>query len=159
MRLASLARSSLAVASGLFAACLGDIREAIDNATARERYEASLDAAGLAGSAAVRDWKAAALFARDSALTLRAPFNESGYFSPDRAEARGYLIPVRRGQELVARFSVRGARAARLFADLYGVPEAPRHSIASPAPTAARRSSRTRSAAMVRWYSSSSPSC
>ncbi|MGE5927629.1 MAG: M23 family metallopeptidase [Gemmatimonadota bacterium] len=106
------------------AACLGDIRDAIQHATPREQYEASLDAAGLGGSAAVRDWKAAALYARDSALVLPAPFNESGYFAPERAEARGYRVPVRRGQALTARFTVRGARAARLFVDLYEVPEA-----------------------------------
>jgi murein DD-endopeptidase MepM/ murein hydrolase activator NlpD len=121
---ARLLRAAAAAAAGLAAACLGEIRDAIDDATPREQYEASLDAAGLAGSAAVRDWKAAALYARDSALTLQAPFNESGYFAPERAEARGYLIPVRRGQALTARITVRGARAARLFADLYEVPEA-----------------------------------
>ena len=118
------ARFAAVTACALLAACLGDIRDAIEDATPREQYEAALDASGLAGSAAVRDWKAAALYARDSALTLRAPFNESGYFAPERVEARGYLIPVRRGQQLAAQFTLRGARAARLFADLYEVPEA-----------------------------------
>ena len=118
------ARFAAVTACALLAACIGDIRDAIVDATPREQYEAALDASGLAGSAAVRDWKAAALYARDSALTLRAPFNESGYFAPERVEARGYLIPVRRGQQLAVRFTLRGARAARLFADLYEVPEA-----------------------------------
>ncbi len=123
-RCARILRTSAVAIAGFAAGCLGDIRDAIEDPTPREEYEAALDAAGLAGSAAVRDWKAAALFARDSALTLRAPFNESGYFAPERAEARGYLIPVRRGQALSARFTIRGARAARLFVDLYEVPEA-----------------------------------
>jgi murein DD-endopeptidase MepM/ murein hydrolase activator NlpD len=107
----------------LLAGCVGDLRRAIDDATPREQYEDALDAAGLGGAVAVRDWKAAGLLARDSALALAAPFNESGYFAPERAEARGYLIQVRRGQQLTARFAVRGARAARLFADVYEVPE------------------------------------
>ncbi|HEU4828065.1 MAG TPA: M23 family metallopeptidase [Gemmatimonadales bacterium] len=117
-------RCIAAALSGLLAACLGDLRDAIEDATPREQYEAALDASGLAGSAAVRDWKAAALRARDSALALAAPFHESGYFAPERAEARGYLIQVRRGQQLTARFTLRGERAARLFVDLYEVPEA-----------------------------------
>lgn len=118
------ARFVALAATGLLVSCLGEIRDAIEDATPRDRYEAALDAAGLGGSSAVREWKAAALYARDSALTLQAPFDEAGYLAPERAEARGYLIPVRRGQELVARFTVRGASAARLFADLYEVPEA-----------------------------------
>lgn len=117
-------RLMTAALSGLLAACLGDLRDVIDDATPREQYEASLEAAGLAGSAAVRDWQAAALRARDSALALPAPFNESGYLAPERSEARGYLVQVRRGQQLTARFTLRGERAARLFADLYEVPEA-----------------------------------
>lgn len=105
------------------AGCVGDLRNAIEDATPREQYEAALDEAGLGASVAVRDWRAAGLRARDSALALSAPFRESGYLAPDRADARGYLIQVRRGQRLSARFAVRGARAARLFADLYEVPE------------------------------------
>ena len=124
MTFARCARYAAVAATGFLGSCLGDIRDVIENATPREQYEASLDDAGLGSSAAVREWKAAALRARDSALTLQAPFNEAGYLSPDRADARGYLIPVRRGQELVVRFTLRGARAARLFADLYEVPEA-----------------------------------
>ena len=109
--------------AAVLAACVGDLRNAIEDATPREDYDAALDAAGLGASIAVRDWRAAGLRARDSALALSAPFREAGYLAPDRADARGYLIQVRRGQRLSARFAVRGARAARLFADLYEVPE------------------------------------
>jgi murein DD-endopeptidase MepM/ murein hydrolase activator NlpD len=120
MRFARLPLLALACA---LAGCLGDIRDAIGHATPRERYEAALDAAGLGASSAVRDWKAAGLRARDSALALGAPFNEAGYFTPERPDARSYRFQVRRGQQLTARFAMRGQRAARLFADLYEVPE------------------------------------
>ena len=116
-------RTFLLPLAAVLAACVGDLRNAIEDATPREQYEAALDAAGLGASIAVRDWRAAGLRARDSALALSAPFREAGYLAPDRADARGYLIQVRRGQRLSARFGVRGARAARLFADLYEVPE------------------------------------
>ncbi|HEX6643814.1 MAG TPA: M23 family metallopeptidase [Gemmatimonadales bacterium] len=105
-------------------ACLGDLRDALADATPRERYEAALEAAELDSSAMVRRWRHAAERARDSALDIRAPFIEEGYLAPERGEARGYRIPVRRGQELAVRFSLRGAGAAMVFLDLYEVPEA-----------------------------------
>lgn len=119
-------RPALVVALAALAAfgtgCLGELRRALDKSTPREHYEQSLEESGLAGSALARAWRAAALRARDSAPPLTAPFLESGYFPPERPEARGYRIPLRRGQRLTATFSLRGALAARIFADLYEVP-------------------------------------
>lgn len=107
-----------AVAAG---ACRSDVSRALRPSSPRERYAEILRDAGFADRALFQEWQAAGQRAVDSAPLLEAPFRESGYLSPERADARGYRVAVRRGQLLQAVFAIEGTRAGVLFADLFEV--------------------------------------
>ncbi len=108
--------------AGLAAGCT-DIREAAHerfrDATAHETYAYALDMAGLAGTAAGRDWAAAAERALDEALRVESPFQEEGYLSATTPEALGYRFEALRGHQVVIEARLEPDTAALLFLDVY----------------------------------------
>jgi murein DD-endopeptidase MepM/ murein hydrolase activator NlpD len=108
-----------ALAAAVLAACSGDLARVLDPATPREQHLESLRGAGLAGTALFRRWDEAGERAVGAAPLLETPFEETGYLAPERPDARGFRFAVRRGQRIVASFSLEGADAGPLFADLY----------------------------------------
>jgi murein DD-endopeptidase MepM/ murein hydrolase activator NlpD len=72
-----------------------------DHRTPRERYEASLAAAGLDHTALVRDWADAAERALRTAPVVTSPHVEEGYLPPGEPAALALRIAARRGQEVV----------------------------------------------------------
>lgn len=107
------------LAAALLAACSGELARALESATPRERYTEALRGAGLTATALFRRWSEAGDRAIAAAPLLETPFEESGYLPAERPDARGYRFAVRRGQRVVASFSLAGVDAAPLFADLY----------------------------------------
>ena len=112
---------AVAVAAALLAACSGELARALDPATPHEQHLESLRSAGLAGTALFRRWVESGERAIAGAPLLETPFEEGGYLAPERPDARGFRFAVRRGQRIVASFSLEGADAGPLFADLYQV--------------------------------------
>lgn len=119
-----------ALVAGLFAAaCSGELARVLDPPTPREQYAETLRSAGLADMALYHRWIAAGERALDAAPPLDTPFAESGYLSPERPDARGFRFAVRRGQRIVATFTLTGLDAGPLFADLFLLQDSlgPRH--------------------------------
>ena len=71
-----------------------------DRRTAREKYEAGLEAAGLGASALVRDWRSAGSRALEAAPRVNLPIEEQGYFAPAEPAAVSWRVAVKRGQRL-----------------------------------------------------------
>jgi murein DD-endopeptidase MepM/ murein hydrolase activator NlpD len=115
-----MARASLLVL--LLAGCtaLETIPDRLfDRRTARERYEAGLEAAGLAGAALVRDWSAAGARALSAAPVVTLPVEEQGYFAPGEPAALSWRVAVRRGQRLTLTVTFAADSTARLFLDVW----------------------------------------
>ena len=127
------ARSCIAIAAALasaaLVACSGELARVLDPATPREQHAETLRGAGLAGTVLFRRWEEAGERAVGAAPLLETPFEESGYLVPERPDARGFRFAVRRGQRVVASFSLEGVDAGPLFADLYLLQDSapPRH--------------------------------
>lgn len=105
----------------LLAGCepVDGVRELGRAPTPHEEYEAALFAAGLGGTALVRDWSRAAESAIRDALPVAPPYHEIGYLPPDEAIAVGYRIPARRGQRLVIEARLEPDSTALIFLDLF----------------------------------------
>ena len=110
-----------AVSAAVLAACSGELARALSPATPREQHLETLRRAGLAGTALFRRWDEAGERAVVGAPLLEPPFEETGYLAPERPDARGFRFAVRRGQRIVASFSLEGVEAGPLFADLYRI--------------------------------------
>jgi peptidoglycan LD-endopeptidase LytH len=95
---AAVAATLLAGAAGCEA--LERIPDLFDRGTARERYEAGLERAGLGGTALVRDWKTAAERALREAPLVTSLHVEEGYFPPGEPNALAFRVSARRGQEV-----------------------------------------------------------
>lgn len=123
-----LAATALATGA-LVAACSRELARVLHPATPREQYAETLRGAGLADMALYRRWIAAGERALDAAPLLDTPFAESGFLSPERPDARGFRFAVRRGQRIVATFTLTGIDAGPFFADLFLLQDslAPRH--------------------------------
>jgi len=102
------------------------IRDARRGLTPHETYLASLADAGLAETALVRDWISAGLDAVENAPRVQLPFQEEGFIAADEAGAAAYRVRIGRGQRLTGRVSLTSPDGARVFVDLFRVPEDPR---------------------------------
>ena len=91
----------------------------LDIRTPRERYEAGLAAAGLVGSAFVRDWQAAGERALTEAPAVSPPHREEGFLDPANPAAFGYRIRVERGQEVSFSMEIVGDSASQIFLDAW----------------------------------------
>src|SRR5688572_30214582 len=108
------------------------VRDIFDRRTPRERYQDALVAAGLANSALVKDWLAAADHALNQAPLVAAPHLERGLLHTSDALALGYKVNARRGQEIT--FDVTLADpTATVFMDVWHIdsdPDAPASRVA-----------------------------
>src|SRR5690606_27464151 len=86
-------RPAAALLLTILAAC-GEVEELLPTfeapLTPRESYVKSLENAGLAETALVRDWTAAGESALAAPVTIATPFAEEGYFSPHEPAALGW---------------------------------------------------------------------
>jgi murein DD-endopeptidase MepM/ murein hydrolase activator NlpD len=122
-----LVRSPLARRLGLLsiivlASACGDgrsLRDALAPATPRERYAASLRAAGLDRTALGRDWLRSGERALRAALPVALPFRESGYFPAEEATAVAYQLTVRGGQRVIVSVGTEADEPFRCFIDLF----------------------------------------
>ncbi|NJD18472.1 MAG: hypothetical protein FIA95_04220, partial [Gemmatimonadetes bacterium] len=101
------------------------VQDRLRDLTPHEAYLASLSEAGLGQTALVRDWVAVSLRAVQGAPAVRLPFQEEGYIAPDEAVAMAYRLRVGRGQRLMGRVTLGSDPQARVFVDLFRVPEDP----------------------------------
>lgn len=90
--------------------------------TPHEAYAASLETAGLAGSALGRDWMRAADRALHEPLPVGLPYREEGFLPADAPSAVGLRLALQRGQILTVRTSFYAQDSARVFVDLFRVP-------------------------------------
>ena len=91
----------------------------LDRRTAREKYEAGLEAAGLLTSAMVRDWRDAASRALDAAPRVTLPIEEQGYFAAGEPSALSWRVPVKRGQRLSLVVTFAADSSTRLFLEVW----------------------------------------
>ena len=92
-----------------------------DHRTPRERYEASLAAAGLDHTALARDWADAAERALHAAPVVTSPHVEEGYLPPGEPAALALRIAVRRGQEVVFESELMGDSTTLVFVEAWRV--------------------------------------
>jgi murein DD-endopeptidase MepM/ murein hydrolase activator NlpD/SH3-like domain-containing protein len=92
-----------------------------DHRTPRERYEASLAAAGLDHTALARDWTEAAERALHAAPVVTSPHVEEGYLPPGEPAALALRITARRGQEVVFESELVGDSTTLLFVEAWRV--------------------------------------
>jgi len=90
--------------------------------TPHERYERSLQDAGLDQTALGADWLAAAQRALDSAVPIAPPYREESYLDPRQATASGYRIPLKRGQHISISFESEPDSSYRVFVDMFVIP-------------------------------------
>ncbi len=115
----------LTLGSLLLTAC-EQVEQAVDarrDLTPHEAYAASLGAAGLAQSALGRDWVRAADAALAEPLTVGLPYREEGFLPADDPTAIGLRVALRRGQVLTVQTSFDAGDSARVFVDLFRVPD------------------------------------
>ena len=93
--------------------------------TPHEAYGASLAAAGLAETALGRDWTAAGWQVLESPASVSLPFQEEGFITPETPAAAAYRVQLDRGRKLLALVTLDSNEDARLFADLFRLPEHP----------------------------------
>lgn len=119
----SLRRLALALAATLAASGCDRIREAaervLDQRTARERYVASLEGAGLGGTALVHDWTDAGARALREAPVVPPVHVEEGYLPPAEPAAIAYRVQARRGQEVTFEVQLDDDTATTLFVDAW----------------------------------------
>lgn len=105
----------------VLAACdpVEDVRRLFDGATPRESYVRRLESAGLASSAAVRDWVAAGEAALTNAPLVDLPYEESGYLAPTEPLAVAVRFDVVRGERISVALTLHSDTAALAFLDLF----------------------------------------
>lgn len=101
------------------------LRDRFRDATPREAYEAGLSEAGLAETALVRDWLDAGGRAVAQAVAVSLPFQESGFIAHELPGAAGYRVDLPRGRKLVLELEMAADSEARVFVDLFRLPENP----------------------------------
>ena len=101
-------------------------RDALRGDTPRERYEASLEAAGLAETALARDWAEAGRLALANPVPVALPFVEEASITHEYPRAMAYRVSLGRGRKLTVEVSVDSPRPggdrARLFVELFRIP-------------------------------------
>ncbi len=121
------------LAALLLAGCdpVADVREYFGAATPREAYVQRLTQAGLAGSAAARDWLAAGDDALGAAALVELPYEESGYLAPTEPGAVGIRFRAVRGERIRIAVTLAPDSGALVFLDLFrpdsGSTAAPEH--------------------------------
>jgi murein DD-endopeptidase MepM/ murein hydrolase activator NlpD len=101
------------------------VQDRFRDMTPHEAYLASLEDAGLTGTALGRDWVRAAREAVDGAAEVSLPFQEEGFITPEDPGATAYRVSVGRGQRLTAEVTLVTDEATRVFVDVLRVPEDP----------------------------------
>ena len=112
------------VALALLAACgrVADVVQMVfDQPTARERYQARLEVAGLSATALGRDWLAAGERALREAPVITSPWEEVGYLPPAEPAAVSYRVSLRRGQGVDFRLEMAGDSNALVFLDVWEI--------------------------------------
>ncbi|WP_375435512.1 peptidoglycan DD-metalloendopeptidase family protein [uncultured Hymenobacter sp.] len=87
--------------------------------TPHETYARRLRQAKLDQTALGRDWLAAAATALRDSLVVTLPFQETGYFSAERATAASYRYQVREGETVRISLSLGAGTDARVFLDAF----------------------------------------
>ena len=117
MMRACLAVVALAViAAGCKGGSLGGL---VERRTPREQYVASLESAGLAGTALVRDWIAAADAALRDPQRTALPLQNEVSHDPAKPRAFGYRLALKRGRVLRVELTVSGAEPTAIFLELF----------------------------------------
>lgn len=93
--------------------------EILDTRTARERYVDGLSAAGLATTALVRDWSAAADRSLHEAPNVVSPHLEEGYLPPAEPAAIAVRTRVRRGQQVTFDIDFPGDTSTTVFLEVW----------------------------------------
>lgn len=101
------------------AAGCGSLKEALQPESPRDKYESSLQKAGLSESVMGREWKAAGERALRDTFAVKIPFKESGYFFADRANVLSYSFNVKKGELLNIRFDRDTVHKMNVFMDLF----------------------------------------
>ncbi|MFQ5537510.1 MAG: peptidoglycan DD-metalloendopeptidase family protein [Gemmatimonadota bacterium] len=91
--------------------------------TPHEAYLRGLYESGLAETALARDWIAAARAAAAAPVPVGLPFREEALVTPEKPRAVAYRVEVGRGRRLVVEVSRSGADPARVFVDVFRIPE------------------------------------
>ena len=117
--------ATLLAIAALAAACWKwpEVRRLIDRRTPRERYVAALRNAGLAETALVRDWLAAADGALRKPEVTKLPLQTEVHHSPAAPTAYGYRFRLQRGRLLRVELTVIGSEAALVFLELFAADE------------------------------------
>lgn len=118
-------RPFLLVLAVLVAGCeqVEQVQDRFRDRTPHEAYRASLEAAGLTGSALGRSWIEAGHRALEEPVDVSLPFSEAGFITPEEPEAVAYRVRIGRGQRLTVDVSLDSEEDTRLFLDLFRVPD------------------------------------
>ena len=120
-------RAALVLAAVAVAGCeeVEQVQDRFRDRTPHEAYRASLESAGLTESALGREWIEAGHRSLDEAVEVSLPFSEAGFITPEDPDAIAYRIRVGRGQRLTVDVALESDAEARVFVDLFRVPENP----------------------------------
>ena len=99
------------------------VQDRFRDETPHEAYLSGLRDAGLAQTALGRDWVVASRRALDEATPISLPFHERGVLTPDEAGAVAFRVDVARGRTLRADVALESEPGARVFVDVFRVPE------------------------------------
>jgi hypothetical protein len=91
----------------------------LSRATPHETYARSLEAAGLAETALVRDWHAAAQRALAAPTPSKVPFQGEVVHEPVHPSAYGYTVELKRGRVLRVELDVESSQPVLVFMDLF----------------------------------------
>jgi len=90
-------------------------------ATPHERYEQSLQRAGLDQTVLGRAWLRAARHAIAVPVSISLPYTEATYFPAEEARASAYRVVARRGQRLIVNVQSAAGSGAGVFVDLFAL--------------------------------------
>lgn len=100
-------------------ACGGDAPGFLSRTTPHDAYARSLEKAGLADTALVREWRAAAERALTAPTSARVPLSSEVVHEPADPTAYGYKLNLKRGRVLRVRLEVVSSEPAMIFIDLF----------------------------------------
>ena len=101
-----------------------DLQRLVDGRTPREKYVDGLRAAGLAETALVRDWLAAADAALREPKRASVPLENEVRQSAAEPQAYGYRLTLRRGRVLRVSLDVAGDEPSIVFIELFAADRA-----------------------------------
>ncbi len=99
------------------------VQDRFRSETPHEAYLSGLEAAGLSRTALARDWIVASRRSLDEAMPVSLPFHERGTLTPEEAGAVAFRVDVPRGQTLTTDITLEAEPGARVFVDVFRVPE------------------------------------